>query len=201
MRELGGNAFQELKAGRRVVEQVADGHGGTVAGSAFLSLHHLPVFHQQSHAGIEVGAFGKQFKPTDGGNTGQCLASKAQRHDRLQVFRITDFRGGMALDTQQGIRWTHTLAVIGHPNQPLTALFHLHHDGARPRVDTVFHQLLHDRRGALHHFACGDSVDRVLFQQVYAGDRRLFRFRLTHFGAVACLGVGSFAAVAFSICW
>jgi hypothetical protein len=52
----------------------------------------------------------------------------------------------------------HAAAVVGHPDEGEPALLDVDGDRPRARVERVLDELLHHRRGPLHHLARGDLV-------------------------------------------
>src|SRR6202041_3642141 len=73
----------------------------------------------------------------------------------------------MALESQQRVIMVHAAAVIGHADHALAARFDLDANRVRARIEGVFKQLLHHRRGTLDHLAGRDSVRDVLRQYPY----------------------------------
>src|SRR5258708_195744 len=74
----------------------------------------------------------------------------------------------MPLKRQQRIVVNHAAAIVNHANHALAARFDFHANRPRPRIQRVFEQLLHDRRGPLDHFASGDLVCNVLRKYAYS---------------------------------
>jgi hypothetical protein len=67
----------------------------------------------------------------------------------------------MALKRTDRIRTTHSLPIIGHPNQGEASILHLDGDGTTPRIDTVFEKLFHDCSGTLNNLAGCNATNHV----------------------------------------
>ena len=67
----------------------------------------------------------------------------------------------MSFKTEQRVIFAHAESVVGHTNQTASARLDFHGDARRLGIERVFHELLHDTGGALHHFAGGNLVGNV----------------------------------------
>ncbi len=106
-----------------------------------------------------------QQQPRNRRDRRQRFAAKSQRRNREQIVRGAQLRRGVALERQQRVVVSHAAAVVDHANHPLAARFHFDANRARARIQRIFEQLLHHRRGPLDHFARRDLV-RDSFRQV-----------------------------------
>ena len=170
--QLRGLGAEEFPPRRRVEEQVGylDGGSGRQGG----------VIHVQNPASGNLHAGSSGSGPESGGGRGferhprhgcdrrQRLAAKAQRGDGKQVVGRAQLGGGVALKGQQRVVAVHAAAVVGHPDQPPPARFHIHADARGPRVQGVFQQLLHHRRRTVHHLAGGNLVGHLVRQDANA---------------------------------
>ena len=101
---------------------------------------------------------GQHIHPADSGNGRQGFAPEAQRPDFGQILRCPELAGGVAQKGGGQLLRRNAAAVVRHPDQAHAAPLDLHHDGGGSGVDGVFHQLLYNGGGALHHLAGGDQV-------------------------------------------
>jgi hypothetical protein len=74
----------------------------------------------------------------------------------------------MAFEREQRVVAAHARAVVGHADEAASARADFHGDFLRPGVQGIFHQLLHDAGGPLHHFAGGDLVGNLFGKKVDA---------------------------------
>src|SRR6185295_18575763 len=88
----------------------------------------------------------------------QRLAAKAESHDGIEVIGTAKLRRGVTFKCHNGVVASHTLAVVDHSNQPLTAGFDLDIDPARACIKGVLEQLLDHRSRSLDNLACRDLV-------------------------------------------
>ena len=62
----------------------------------------------------------------------------------------------------------HSVAVVRHANQPLSALLNLDANRVGTRIQSVLEQFLDDGSRPLHHLARGDFVGHSLWQYANA---------------------------------
>ena len=62
------------------------------------------------------------------------------------------------------IRRTHPAAIVPHTDQRFPPIRDINGDALRPRINGIFNQFLHGRRGSFHHFTSGNSVNRSIIQ-------------------------------------
>ena len=104
---------------------------------------------------------GQHVHPADGGNSRQSLTTEAKGPDFSQILRRAELTGGVAQKGSGQLLRRDAAAVVCHPDQAHAAPLDLHHDGGGSGVDGVFHQLLYNGGGALHHLAGGDQVGHM----------------------------------------
>ena len=162
--ELGGRGAEELAAGRRVEEEVADldDRAGLARGGADLGDVLAGGFENKRRVGgsAVTGRAGGDAKAGDRGDRRQRLATEAQRVHRFELLGPLDLARGVGRHRQRQVLLLDARAVVGHANQLPPAVLHVHGDPARPGVDGVLHQLLHDGRGPFDHLPRGDLVDK-----------------------------------------
>ena len=108
------------------------------------------------------GAAG-DFQPPHRAQRRQRLAAEAEALDVEQIAAV-DLGGGVTRQRQGQILGAHATAIIGDADQRLAAMGHLDQHAPRPRVERVFHQLLHRRGRTFHDLARRDPVDRGFIQ-------------------------------------
>ena len=101
-----------------------------------------------------------QTQPRNLGNTCQRLTAKAETDNGLQPGGGGELAGGVRGNGQTQLLPGDTGTVIGDANGPDSTLLHHDMQGLRPGVQTVFHQFLDDRCGALDDFPGGDPADQ-----------------------------------------
>ena len=80
--------------------------------------------------------------------------------DGAEVLLRADLRGGVALETHEGVVAIHPAAVVGDSDESDPAALHPHLDVRGAGVEAVLDELLHDRSGPLDHFASGDLAGK-----------------------------------------
>ena len=157
-RPLGGVLLHEFQPGGGVVEQIPHHQGGAPGAAGLLPAHHRAPLQGQGGAQLLLRRAGEQLHPGHGGDGRQGLPPEAQGADGLQVVLGAQLAGGVAEEGGGGLVIGDAAAVVGDPDQAHAAVLDLHRQGVRPGVDGVLHELLHHRRGALHHLAGGDQI-------------------------------------------
>ena len=145
--------LQELAPHRYVIEQVLDleiGADGTLAG--FLT-HHFAARYLNQRSYLAVFRACHHLHMRYGTDTGQRFPSKTHRMQRKQVLGLPDLTRGVSFKGHAGIHRTHTAAVIDHLQQRPPGIDNDNTDMLRTRIQTVLHQLLKARGGALNHLA------------------------------------------------
>jgi hypothetical protein len=74
----------------------------------------------------------------------------------------------VAFERKQRIVAAHAGTVVGHANQAASARADFDGDFLRAGIERIFHQLLHNARGPLDHFAGGDLVGDLFGKQLDA---------------------------------
>lgn len=61
----------------------------------------------------------------------------------------------------------HAASVVSHLDQIDTASRKANRDPRSPGIDSIFHKFLERAARAFHHFAGGNSVDKMLWETAY----------------------------------
>ena len=91
------------------------------------------------------------------GDRRQRLPPEAQRQNAQKLLVVHQLARGVPLERRRQLRCLDAAAVIGHADRLYPTACDLNRDPQGPGVQGVLHQLLHDRRRALDHFARGDA--------------------------------------------
>ncbi len=67
-------------------------------------------------------------------NRRQAFAAKSKRSDVLQIFKASDFAGGVAVECEREIFWRNALPIIADPNQARAALAEVNLNGLCARI-------------------------------------------------------------------
>ena len=85
----------------------------------------------------------------------------------VNVVRALNLARGVAHDGEGRVLGGHAASVVGDAQIVHAASGDFRLDIAGPRVDGVFHELLHGVHRALHHFARGDLAGGDRIQYMY----------------------------------
>ena len=99
---------------------------------------------------------GGQSHSGDGGDARQRLATEAQSGYSTQLRDLRHLAGGKPLEGQLDLRSGDAAPIVGDADEVGASSLYLDDNPRRTGVQRVLHQLLHDRRRALDHLACGD---------------------------------------------
>ena len=156
---------QELAPRGHLLEQPFDPNPGTGRKrSRPLGCQRAIVHRARPALGAAHSTLDRQ--PRDARDRGQRLAAKTQRRDRLDRV-VGQFRGRVALQRQRHFGAIHAASVIGHFDQVDAASREADGDPGRPGIDRIFHKFLERAGRAFHHFAGGNSVDKMLWETAY----------------------------------
>src|SRR5260370_11002026 len=114
MRQLGRFRSQELLARWRIKEEIANRDRRSHRQPGLFDTDNLaPVTFEERSRGFLLGA-GFQMQPGDRSNRRQRLAAKSECRNAQQVVSVFDFRGGVALESQNASSRTmpHPLSAI-----------------------------------------------------------------------------------------
>lgn len=73
----------------------------------------------------------------------------------------------MTLERESHLGAIHAAPVVGYLDQIDTASRKANRDPRGPGIDSIFHKFLERAAGAFHHFAGGNSVDKMLWETAY----------------------------------
>ena len=169
---LAGVLFEELHAGRGVVEQIlhpdggAHGTGARLTGELFSA---LDAVHRGKFVLLGTGG---QLHPGHTGNGGQCLAAEAQCMDADKVVRRLDLAGGVSDESSGDVFGFNAGAVVADLDQLHAAGLNAHGDLAGTCVDGVFQQLLDNGRRTFDYLTGCDQLGSVLVQNMDHGHGR-----------------------------
>ena len=158
---LGTVLLHEFQPGRGVVKEVRHPDGGALRGALLPDGLHVPALTMNGGTYGILRPSGQHVYPADGGNSRQSFTPEAKGPDLGQILRRAELTGGVAQKGGGQLLRRNAAAVVCHPDQAHAAPLDLHHNGGGSGVDGVFHQLLHNRGGALHHLAGGDQVGHM----------------------------------------
>ena len=151
--EFGGVALKEFPSCRYIIEQVLYLEitaYGTCHG--FLS-RHSRTFECEQSTYLPVGHSCAQFHLCHSCNGGERLTTESHGVEVEQVGSLLDLGCGMAFKGQSGVGVRHTLTVIYHLYHRASGIYNQYVDGLGTRVNSVFHEFLNHRRGALYHLS------------------------------------------------
>ena len=89
--------FEELHAGRDVIEQIADDEGGAVGTARVLKEHLFPALDQIAGAELLLSRLGDQLEVGNGRNARERFTAKAEGRDRVEVI-LNFYLGGCVTD-------------------------------------------------------------------------------------------------------
>ena len=136
-----------------------------------IAMQHFAAGDLHAGAGGLFIRAGFEQQPRHRGDGRQRLAAKAQRGDGEQVFHVPQLAGGVPLEGQQRIVAQHPAAIVGDPDQPPSAAFHLDAQHCGAGVQRIFQQLFHYRSGPFHHLARRDLVGHLIGKHANAAHR------------------------------
>ncbi len=92
-------------------------------------------------------------------NARQGFSSKTQCGQRKQIVHTRNLARRMCRKSQGRVLMTHARAFVHDANFVQTTRLQLYRDGSSAAVQTVLHQFLHRRSGALYHFTGRNLAD------------------------------------------
>ena len=164
--KLGGLRSQKLFTRRRIKEEVANRDRGSQRQPGFFHADDLTAVNFENRTGGFFFRARFQMQARHRRDRRQRLAAKSQSRNGEQVVGVFDFRRGVAFESEHGIVAHHAAAVVGDLDQFLPARLHLNANARGTGVQRVLQQLLHHRRGTLHHLAGSDLVGNSLGENV-----------------------------------
>lgn len=159
--------LQELAARRNIIEQVSHlevGPHGTHTG--FLA-QYLAALYLQARAEFGIQGAGLQRHLRHGHDRRQGLAAETHGAEREKVLGTSDLTGGMAFESQAGIRFTHALTIVYHLNASASCILDIDINIACPGIHGILHQLLYDGSRTLYDFSGGYLIGHGVGQKVY----------------------------------
>ena len=166
--QLGRFRFQEFPPRGHAVENIRDADRRPRRNARRLHADQLAARELDARSLLFFRRARFEKQPRNRGDRRQRLAAKSERRDRKQVVRGAQLRRRVALERQQRVVMVHSAAVVNHADHALAARFDFDANRARARVQRVFEQLLHHRRGPLDHLARRDLVRDILRKYAYS---------------------------------
>ncbi len=136
--------FQELHAGRSVVEQVPDHDGGAFGAAGIGQKDFLGPFDFIKGADLVLRRAGHDVHAGDRGNGGQGLSPEPEGPDAVEVFLGEYFAGGVAHEGVADVFPQNAGAVVGHPHEGDAAVLDFHRQRSGTGVNGVLHEFLDD---------------------------------------------------------
>ena len=99
----------------------------------------------------------------NGGNGGQRFTPKAHGADGFEIGQAADFAGGVAPERQRQFLAHDALAIVFDTDAPYAAGLQPQGDLGGASVQCVIYQFTHHGGRTLHHFACGDLADQLVW--------------------------------------
>ena len=174
---LGRLRAQEFAARGQVVKERADLDLRAGGEADLAHLAQAPAVDHQLHARQRLGLARAQAEFRDRRDARDGFAAEAVGADVVQVARLAQLAGGVALQAEQRVVLAHAAAVVGDGDEAAAARADLDVHLRRAGVERVFQQLLQHRRGPLDHLARRDLVGDLLGQQADAVHRNAQRSR------------------------
>ena len=156
--------FEKLASRGGIKKQFAHFDGGADRMRRRAAGVELAVHGADALAVAAVGAAAGEGEPRHGSDTGQAFTAKAHAGDVFQIIEAGDFAGGMAGKRQSDVVGVDAAAVVGDADELDAAACQLDVDVGCACVDAVFNDFFQRIGGALHHFAGGDLVDKMVGQ-------------------------------------
>ena len=155
---LNGILFQELTAGRHVIEQVLDLHIRSGSRALGLLALYFGAIDDEPRADGGIFGFCAHFDAGNRAYRGKRLAAESHCGQSEQIVGSRNFARGVAFECHARIGIAHAAAVVNNLNKSPSGVFD--NDGYRRRsgVDSVFDQLFHHRRRSLNDLAGGYLV-------------------------------------------
>src|SRR5690606_14998382 len=117
-------AFQEVAPSRNIVKEILNADARPGGQRLWFLAHQFRTGDLNACSQFILHAPRFQLYVGNRRDGGQRLPTEPHCADRKQVIRLSDFRRGMALETQPRIRYAHATAVVNHLDERLAAVFH-----------------------------------------------------------------------------
>src|SRR5712691_8446285 len=95
-----------------------------------------------------------------GGDTGQCLTTKPQGRQRVQVVDMADLAGREPLQRESSLLGIHAAAVIGHLHETPPAVDQFDVNTRTASIESIVDEFLDHRGGALDDFPSSNAAGR-----------------------------------------
>ena len=117
--QLSGFGAEEFAPRRSVEEEIGDGDRGSARQGGIVDVQNFAAGDLDARSrGLPSPVGGFQRDAGHRGNRWQRLAAKAERSNGEQIVGGAQFRGGVALESQQRVVAVHAVAVVGDADQP-----------------------------------------------------------------------------------
>jgi hypothetical protein len=175
LRHLRLGALEELEARGRVEEEVFRLDHGAGCRRHQELLGHRSSLATDERAGVRPPLARQDGEACDRADGRQRFAAEPEGGDRLEVGIARELGRSVPGQREVNLVGAHPHAVVAHADELAPGVLEIHSDGRAAGIDGVLHQLLHDRRRALHHLAGGNLVDEMVGQTMDARHGRVFR--------------------------
>lgn len=156
--------FEELTAGRHVVEQIAHiklrPHGTSREGLR----NELAAIDRRERTHFVLRLARTQLHLRHGGDRRERFAPEAERLERINIVQRRNLAGSMPVESHTGVDGRHAATVVHDLNQLLAAVPEIDLHAAGSGIDRILHHLLHHRRRTVHHLTGGNLVRNDLGQ-------------------------------------
>ena len=158
LRRRGRALVEEPAAGRHIVKEIAHEELRTHGAHDRGLRNELPAvdFGLRSHLVALLAR--AQFDLRHRGDRGQGLSPESERMQGIDIFHAADLARGMAVEGHAGIDGRHAATVVDDLDQVLAAVAEVDLHGPGPRIERIFHHLLHHRSGPVDHLTRRDLI-------------------------------------------
>ena len=156
--------FEELTAGRHVVEQIAHIKLRPHRTSREGLRNELTAIDRRERTHFILRLARTQLHLRHGGDRRERLAPEAERLERINILQRRDLAGSMPVESHAGVDGRHAATVVHDLNQLLAAVPEIDLHAAGSGIDRILHHLLHHRRRTVHHLTGGNLVRNDLGQ-------------------------------------
>ena len=157
--------LQELATGRNIEEKILHIEITSLrTGNRFLTLY-FRAGNAQGSSQLLAFQTGTQLHLSHGRYGSQSLSTESHCMKGKQIGRFANLGGGMAFESQTGIRFRHSLSVINDLNGSLSRIHYLHINMLRSRINGIFYQFLDNGSRALNYLACRNLIGNRIGKQ------------------------------------
>src|SRR5579884_124977 len=192
---------QELAARGRVEEEVLHRDRGAVRAAGGTGGFAPPAGDDDPRGRLRAAGTRDHRDPRDRGDARERFSPEPVRAHPREVGGRANLARREALEREGQLARGDPVAVVGDADQALARALDLNRDAARPGVEAVLDELLHDGRGPLHDLAGGDALRRARREDLDRGAglrRRHTRSAFGGNGTILRTGASSAAGLSAS---